>query len=415
MAIDLSKILGGSTGTWNVAGFQLPDFGVTEAFANPADPNMYNPQVNYDQGLSSTGFTSGINSGSVGGGSSSGGGGGGSTPVSPSTSGAPQLGDPNYTPSGYTRNSDGTLVQQDVNAYNPNSLSGWGIDFGANRAAYEAYPGQVDSAYSGIMSELDNQRTNAQNTYPDLEGQFTGEINAQRPILDQSYKSGIQNVNSQMTQEGRNREDVLAQARRLFGELMQGQQQKYGGTSSTGQFANEFYGREYARQQGSIRDKSGQNMKSLLDYGNQLKEKYDAQLQSLEAQKMSAISQAKDVLYQRIQAIDSAKVGAMQNKANMKLAALQEMNAQIAQVQAQATQFQQQLYAQRQASDLQLQNQIKLFQATGQNTPTGTSYGVQLPGGTGTQQAQTVDNTLTSSYGSTGVQKRFDPITGTYK
>lgn len=308
----------------------------------------------------------------------------GTTVSNPGTSGSNPNPIPQVIPQGMNLNSQGTLVQTDVNAgSNPNNPQGWGIDFGYGQSAidaYKAYPGQVDAQYQSILDEIARQKGEAQNTYPDLEKQFTGGIDAQRPLLEQAYKSGTENVQNQIGQENRNKENVLAQARQLFSELQQGVQQRFGSTqnpNTTGGFANEFYGRELAKQQGKIQDTSGQNVKSLIDYGNQLKEKFDAQIQSLASQVETAKAQAKDVLYQRIQAIDSAKIGALQNKANMKLAALQEMNQQMANIQAQATQFAQQLYAQRQAADQELANQIKLYQQTGQTTPTGSSYGVQ--------------------------------------
>lgn len=260
----------------------------------------------------------------------------------------------------------------DVNAgSDPNHLVVNGQDFGNNSAAYmdavnqfrrqqELGP-QVDAEYNSIFDNLNQQESAARGNYPNIEGQYTAGIDAQKPILDQAYQTGQQNVATQRGQEDQSNANVLAQVRRLFNELTQGVQQKYGGANSAGGFANEFYGREMARQQGTVQQTHGQNVQKLLDYGNQLKEKFDAQTQSLEKERAGAISQAKDVFQQRLDAINNARLGAQQNKAQLKLQALQEMRNQAFQIEQQYNAFNQQLIAQRQAADLNLRNAVQSY------------------------------------------------------
>lgn len=313
----------------------------------------------------------------------------------------------NVIPTGYGRRADGSLYNLDVNAgSDPNHPQGWGIDFGwgdAAKAAYDAYPGQVDAAYSNILGSLDQQKKDVNAGYGDLEKTFTGGIDAQRPILDQALAQGQQQTITDTRNEQQRNADVLTQARRLFGELQQGVQQRYGGSSSAGQFANEFYGREQARQTGQAQVESGKNIQAIVQRASDLKEKYTAQLQSLEAQRGQAVAQAKDTLYQRLKAIDDAKLGAEQNKASMKLAALQQMQQQLFQVQAQAMQYQQQLQAQREAADLQLRNAVQSYQQTAGGATSVNSYGVTNPGTISASQTNAFNpNSLIGSYGPPG-------------
>lgn len=213
---------------------------------------------------------------------------------------------------------------------------------------------QINSAYGDVYNNLNNQESQLRGGEQNLYDSFTGQFDAQKPLLQSAYNSGVQMNTQQQEKENLGKENALTSARRMFQDVGQGVKQRFGGGNSTSEFANAFYGREFQRNVGNVINSSGENMRKLLDKSTQIKSDYDAQLSSLEQQKQSALLQAKDVFSQRLAAINNARLGADQNKAQLKLEALQEMRNTIASVQQQALATQQQL----QTSIAQAQSQM---------------------------------------------------------
>ena len=224
----------------------------------------------------------------------------------------------------------------------------------AQQDAAARLPSEVDNAYNDVYSNLNRQEQDLRGGEQNLYDSFTGQFDAQRPILDQGLQQGKQLVGQQGEQVKQQEANALTAARRLYQELTQGAKQRFGGSNSAGEFANAFMGREYQRNQGQIQNTTGQNMQALQSKAQELQQNYTAQLSQLEMQKQAALSQAKDVFNQRLSAINNARLGADQNKAQLKLQALQDLRGQISQVQSQALQMQQQL----QSSVQQMQGQL---------------------------------------------------------
>lgn len=233
-------------------------------------------------------------------------------------------------------------------------------DYRAQLQAQDAanLQGQVDSAYNesyNILGDIERGvRANEQNLYDTA----TKPYDAQRPLVDQQYQQNVATNRTQQETERFNEQNALASARRLFNELNQGVRQRFGGANSAGDFANEFYGREFARNTGNIQQTAGQNIKALTDQATQMKEKYDGMIQNLELQKQTALAQARDEFSRRIQEINNTRLGLAQNKAQLKLQALQELRTRAYQIQDQATQYMQQLGMMREQVNLQTQQQL---------------------------------------------------------
>lgn len=324
----------------------------------------------------------------------------GSTPIINGQAGQQQ----GQIPSGYTTNNQGTVVQKDVNTYDPNNLSGWGINFGNDRAAYDAYAAkmslapQIDSEYGAVFSNLEDRRKNLQAGEQDYYNSATLGYDAQKPILQQGLDQGNALIGQQRNQNSVQEANALAAARRVYNELRQGVQQRFGASNSAGEFGNEFYGREFARNLGNVYNTSGQNSQKLNDQAQTLLANYNSQLQKLEGEKQAALSAAKDAFRQRLDQIDAMKGQALENKASMKLQELQNLRAQAAQIEAQNTAFQQQLILQHQANLQSLQQGVGNF-AQFANTPISSStYSSPSYSGFGGGQASTLSNNVTGYY-----------------
>lgn len=281
------------------------------------------------------------------------------TPSAPANNGGGGGGYTPPPPSGYGRD--------------PNfNYSGWGQDFGtgdAAKAAYEAYPGQVDEAFKGVFDTF-NQMSDAElANRGNLEQLAMGGYEGNKALLNQAYTSGVANDDRERGAEQTRGANAIADARQLYGELQQGVKQRFGGSSSAGEFADAFYGREAQKQQGNIQNTVGQNIQKLVAHAQDLKSKFDAQLVDLEDKKNTALAQARDTFTQRIQQINGLKATAEQNKAQMKLQALQELRQNAMAVQNSWTQLHQTLIAQQQSADLNLRNAIQSYSAQAGTTP----------------------------------------------
>lgn len=231
--------------------------------------------------------------------------------------------------------------------------------FAGLRAQDESSGGaDVESAYgeaNNIYNSMYNDAVNGKQNYLDS---FSKPYDAQRPLLDNA-RTGALNLNqSQVDQTYQQNESALAAARRLYNELSQGVQQRFGGTNSAGEFANSFYGREFQRQQGNVQQTTGQNIKGLMEQQTSIENDYQTKLQSLEQQKQAALAQAQVEFQNRLDQINQARGQLAQNKAGLKLQALQELRQRAYQIQDQQTQYAQQLQAQAQAQSAQLKSAI---------------------------------------------------------
>lgn len=281
------------------------------------------------------------------------------TPSAPANNGGGGGGYTPPPPSGYGRD--------------PNfNYSGWDQNFGtgdAGKAAYEAYPGQVDEAFKGVFDTF-NQMSDAElANRGNLEQLATGGYEGNKALLNQAYTSGVANDDRERGAEQTRGANAIADARQLYGELQQGVKQRFGGSSSAGEFADAFYGREAQKQQGNIQNTVGQNIQKLVAHAQDLKSKFDAQLVDLEDKKNTALAQARDTFTQRIQQINGLKATAEQNKAQMKLQALQELRQNAMAVQNSWTQLHQTLIAQQQSADLNLRNAIQGYAQQAGTTP----------------------------------------------
>jgi hypothetical protein len=235
---------------------------------------------------------------------------------------------------------------------------------------YANNPINVDREWEPVLSNYDSMRNNAMAGKTDFMNQYTQPIDAMRPGIEQGYQEGVGMIGQQRNQVQSQTENALAAARRLYQELTQGIQQRFGGSNSAGEFAKEFQGRGYQEQMGNVRNTEGQNMQALNQKSQDLQGQYQAQLQSLEQQKTAALSKAQDTFNQRIQAIDDARGQAMAAKASSKLQELQTFRGLAAQIQQNAQNQQFALQQQMVAGQQSLQQAIAQYQLNAGKMPT---------------------------------------------
>lgn len=237
---------------------------------------------------------------------------------------------------------------------------GTGTTFGS----YDQFVNETNRVYGELEGLVNQQEQSIRAGEQDLYTQATAPYDAQRPMLDQALAEGQQSVATAQQGVKKDEANAISEARRLYQELNQAGIQRFGGSSSAGEFANQILGREFQRNVGKAFDTAGQNMQKLVEKGIQIKQQYDSQLQSLEQNKQGALAQARDVFRQRLDQINNSRMAISENKAQLKLQALQQLRSEALAISQQYEQFRQQVYLQSMAADQNLKQAISSYRTT---------------------------------------------------
>ena len=165
------------------------------------------------------------------------------------------------------------------------------------------------------------------------------------------------------------KEDALASARRLYSELRRGSQQRFGGASSAGEAMNTLLGVEQQKQMGQTRRDFGQTMATIDREKTKIESQYQDQLLQLEANNKRDKAQATNEFNARLDEINHNRLLASDAKYQARLGVLQDLRDKNFQIQAQQTQFKQQLEANRQQQIMDLDTyskQLKMSSGAGQ-------------------------------------------------
>lgn len=300
---------------------------------------------------------------------------------------APRVSTPYRAPSNKVATPRVGAVQQATNIAKTNRPSAVDPNAEFNR--------QLDELYGGTDQFLQNMRGSYEGNRNDILGAVGSRFDAQRPFLDQARNELIGLNQQQVEAEKRNAENALAEARLLYNELGQSNRQRFGGTSSTGEFANAIQGREFQRSQGRIQDTSGQNLNALAERAQSIETNYQNQIVQLEREKQTALAQARSEYDEKIRQIDALRNENQQAKAAAKLDALRELRNRANAIEDFKTQFQAQLESQTLAAAQNIYSAIQSFRAE-QGQP------VELSGLPGAQ--------FSSIMGNAGVQDSVLPM-----
>ena len=176
-------------------------------------------------------------------------------------------------------------------------------------------------------------------------------------------------------QEARGRkEDVMASSRRLFNELRMGARQRFGGSTSASEAMNTLLGVEQQRQQGQTGREFGQTMQQISRQKSDIESRFQSQLQQLEADNVNSINQANQEFRARLDEVEQNRLLASDAKSEARLTVLQDLRDKAFAINAQRDQFKQQLEANRQQQQLDLDSfaqQLQLSSGFGQQATQG--------------------------------------------
>ncbi len=185
----------------------------------------------------------------------------------------------------------------------------------------------------------------------------------QKADTNQNIAGQTSTINQAQTQQKTNENSAADEARRQFSEVQQGLQARYGGTTGTGAFATEYAGGNAIRSIANIHTAAAQAQQALTDKLLQVQEVGRTALQNIETNAQDLIGKAKANLDVELSSIRQQKGNLLANKAQMAADAMQKYQDTVNQVNAQNTQFKQQLFVQQQAAQQTLQNKLQSAQA----------------------------------------------------
>jgi hypothetical protein len=198
----------------------------------------------------------------------------------------------------------------------------------------------IDKSYKNAMKLYDTQAAELAQLQPQYEQSIMQGYESQKPIIQQQFQTGMENIGLQKEQTGQARETALSSARRQYEQGVQRTQQLFGGVagSNVGQASSEVLGAEQMRQLGSVQAQSAQAFQQLGTQERDLQATVSNNLQQLEIKKQADLLKLRDSFRQELNQINAQRGALAMNKANAQLQALQDYNNRKRQLEDMATQ-----------------------------------------------------------------------------
>lgn len=241
---------------------------------------------------------------------------------------------------------------------------------GQTFGSMDEYNKLINEAFGSTMGYL-NQNENLLGT-----AKTAAEQAAEADLIANQAQLGTQRENTlgQLATQGRGvqtqKEDALAQARRLYNELQRGNIQRFGGATSAGQAASEIQGAEAQRQFGQTGRQANEAFQKIEQAKTDVESQYQTGILQLKQSQQQALAKIQSDFTNSIMQINNLRAQTEQQKGQAKLQALQNLRSQAAAIQAQATQYEQQLSLMREQANLNIQQYAK---TTGAASTTGSS------------------------------------------
>ena len=318
-------------GTWNIGGYNLPDYGITEflrgvagktasgevttRYNNPAVINqqkLVSNQLNTD--LPNLSAFYGNNNGQV-------------------------LGATNNTNTNNGTNGTNPVVKTDTGGQpdpnNPNPGSG------GNNDALAKLLAEIDSSYNSGMDVLNTQEARlAPENAADI-ANLTGRVDLQKTAATNEGTQLQSDITDQEKQQYGVIENAYQQALRARNALGQQIMSRYGLGSSTGGAVSDLASQEFYRQMGGLNEQKVNVGDQVMKEIGKVKLFTKGKLDELDQYKNTAVDALKKDLADRLNTIATARADINTNKAQMRLSAIQDTISSAREIANQATTFRQ--------------------------------------------------------------------------
>lgn len=261
---------------------------------------------------------------------------------------------------------------------------------------------EIDSAFAPQFANLDATQALTQNNY----NQAVDVLDKQFGINRQTLQDQTQTANAQLAQQGDQAQQralsAEAAARRLYNELSQANQQRFGGSSSAGVAASELQGREFQKNRGNIRQALEDTIRTIDQQKLEVQNQYNNAIQQLRLDYEQSRNSVRQRFDETMLQIASSRDMLEEQKREARQGALKEYRDQILQLNIQAADFSNTLQNQAQAATQTIDSALGQYlqsigvsadqlsaQADRSPLVASTAYGVTDPGMTNTDPALT--------------------------
>ena len=245
-------------------------------------------------------------------------------------------------------------------------ISPEGQQFGSQ----QEYMDLINKAYNASMGYLNQNEQVLGGAKTAAEKQAEADYQANLAQLGTQKGTAIGGLETQQRKGQTQKEDALAQARRLFNELQRGNVQRFGGATSAGQAASEIQGAEQQRQFGQTARQFNEFTQQIETARRDVESQYQTGMQQLQQSKQQAMAKIQSDLTNAIMQINNMRAQTETQKGAAKLQALMQLRSEAQALQNQATQFEQQLALMREQANLNIQQYAK---TTGAAATTGSN------------------------------------------
>ena len=219
----------------------------------------------------------------------------------------------------------------------------------------------ISSIYDPAFSRLRSAEEAIRGQLPGLLSDIRNQAQLGRQKLETGREQAGRQLTESETAAAQRKEAATAAARRLFNELQQGLQQRFGGVTSAGMAAGQLQGREFQRQRGDIEQNYGQTVREIENQRKQVEEDFQNAVMEVENRKNELVNQAQREFQDRLMQINSQRGELESAKAAKRLEALQELRNQVYNINLQDFNARRELELARQQQAQQLSQTAQAF------------------------------------------------------
>lgn len=269
----------------------------------------------------------------------------------------------NYSPAPATFNSPAPTQQQS----NPQPSNQGGQQEVQAPNPPSGYSDQeLNSAFNPLMDYLNQAESQLRSDLPTYQKEINSQVDTSKAILGNQRTSTLGTLDTQQQAGQRRKEDVVSASRRLFNELQMANTQRFGGATSAGQAAGELQGREFQRSTAQANQGFNDLVRELDNKRLEVDNNYQLNVRQLEDKRQASINDVSRQFQEKLLEINRQRTEVESQKAQRRLAALDQYRQQVFQIQLQNYQFKQQLESMRQQASIQLDSYQKQLGMAGQ-------------------------------------------------
>jgi hypothetical protein len=213
----------------------------------------------------------------------------------------------------------------------------------------------IDEGFNASMGYLSQAEQALQGQYPGVVNDLNAQSAAEVDRLNAGRQTSINQLDATGRQAQTRGESVMDAARRLYQELSTGANQRFGRTSGAGEFAKALFGRDLANNLNTTGNQVNETMTNIGTKRQEVETAFTLAENEAKVRLNSSLNEAKNEFDNKILEINRNRAELAQNKAQLRLQALQDLRNKIFQINLQNMQFQQTLQGMREQAKVNLE------------------------------------------------------------